>query len=130
MNLLLDTHIATWVVENNRRLSEPARKLIAGASPNVFVSVVSLWEIAIKHALNRGPTAMPMSAKQAAGLFEASGLQILPVTLEHVLAVELLAPAHDDPFDRLIVATVQTGRFRLVTHDARLAKYGGKISVV
>lgn len=130
MHLLLDTHIAIWVVENDKRLSASTRKLIADSAPNVFVSVVSIWEIAIKHALNRGPIAMPMSAKQAAGLFEASGLQILPMTLLHTLAVELLPPHHDDPFDRLIVATAQTEPFRLVTHDARLAAYGGAISVV
>jgi PIN domain nuclease of toxin-antitoxin system len=130
MNLLLDTHIAIWAIEDNRRLSKRARRLIASPSSSVFVSVASVWEIAIKDALQRGARSMPLSGQQAAELFAETGFQIIPVSLEHALAVESLPPHHDDPFDRLIVGTAQTEPFRLVTHDARLAAYGGAISVV
>jgi PIN domain nuclease of toxin-antitoxin system len=94
------------------------------------VGVVSLWEIAIKHALGRGPEAMPMPAADAQRFFEASGFVILPVASAHVLALGSLPGHHDDPFDRLLVATALTEPYRLVTHDARLAAYGSIVTVV
>ena len=96
----------------------------------VCVSVASIWEIAIKHPLQRRVGGMPMSAREAAAFFEATGFELVPVTLAHVLTVEALPPLHDDPFDRLIVAAALNEPFRPVTHDARLAAYGGAISVV
>jgi PIN domain nuclease of toxin-antitoxin system len=130
MNLLLDTHIGLWVAENNKRLSPAARRLISDPAANVCVSVVSIWEIAIKHPPQRRVGAMSMSAREAAAIFEATGFQLVPVTLAHTLAVEALPPHHDDPFDRLIVATAITEPFRLLTHDARLAAYGAMIEIV
>lgn len=130
MNLLLDTHIAIWAVEDNPRLSQAARGLILDPSATLYVSVVSLWEIAIKHALGRGPEAMPMPAADAHRFFEASGFVILPVLSPHVLALETLPRHHDDPFDRLLVATALTEPYRLVTHDARLAAYGTIVTIV
>ena len=122
MNLLLDTHIALWAVEDNPRLSQAARTLILDPSATLYVSVVSLWEIAIKHALGRGPEAMPMPAADAHRFFEASGFVIL--------ALEPLPRHHDDPFDRLLVATALSEPYRLLTHDARLAAYGTIVTIV
>lgn len=50
MRLLLDTHVALWSVSNDPRLSEAARELIGGSPEGVFVSAISIWGIAIKHA--------------------------------------------------------------------------------
>ena len=131
MNLLLDTHIAIWAVEDNPRLSARARSLILDPAANLFVSVVNLWEIAIKHALGRaGAQAMPISAADARRFFHGSGYAEVPVKAEHVLAVETLAPHHNDPFDRLLVAIALSEPFRLVTHDERLAAYSDTVLVV
>ena len=131
MNLLLDTHIALWAVEDNPRLSTAARALILDPSARLFVSVASLWEIAIKHALGkRGAGAMPMSAAQAREFFLASGYSLVPVTAGQVLTLEGLERHHDDPFDRLLVAAARTEPYRLITHDARLAAYGATVTVV
>jgi len=131
VNLLLDTHIALWAVEDNPRLSAAARALILDPSARLFVSVASLWEVAIKHSLGkRGAGAMPMSAAQAQGYFQSSGYSIVAVTAAHVLALEGLERHHDDPFDRLLVATALAEPYRLLTHDARLAAYGAIVTVV
>ena len=131
MNLLLDTHIAIWAVEDNPRLSKKARELIANPAASLAVGIVSLWEIAIEHALGRGGReAMPMSARDAQGFFSAAGFALVPVKADHVLALEGLAPLHDDPFDRLIVATALSEPFRLLTHDARLAAYSDTVVLV
>jgi len=131
VNLLLDTHIAIWAVEDSSRLSSKARDLILNPEANLFVGVVSLWEIAIKHALGRaGQDAMPMSAAQAQDFFRQAGYALAPVKADHVLTLEGLARHHEDPFDRLIVATALSEPFRLVTHDARLAAYSDAVILV
>jgi len=71
-----------------------------------------------------------MSAGDAQRFFEASGFVILPVASAHLLALESLPRLHDDPFDRLRVATTLTEPYRLSTHDARLAAYGPIATVV
>lgn len=125
MNLLLDTHVALWAITDSPRLSAAARELILAPRAVVWVSVASLWEIAIKHALARGD--MPVSGRQARLHFENAGYRFLPVEPEHAIAVEQLAPHHQDPFDRLLVAQAQVEPMHLLTHDAKLARYGDTI---
>lgn len=130
MNLLLDTHIALWAVEDNPRLSKAARAHILDPEARLYVSVVSLWEIAIKHAHGkRGRDAMPMSGKDAQSFFTRAGFNIRPVIAAHVLMLETLARHHDDPFDRLLVAVALAEPLRLLTHDARLAAYGPTVTL-
>ena len=131
MRVLLDTHIAVWVILDSPRLTERARDLISASGTDVYVSAVSLWEIAIKHGLNRtGPNAMPISARQAHAWFEASNFQSLPVSDAHALAVETLPLHHGDPFDRLLVAQAKAEPMRLLSHDAAMAAYGELVVTV
>lgn len=131
MKVLLDTHIAVWVILDSPRLTERARDLISAPGTDVYVSAVSLWEIAIKHGLNRtGPNAMPISARQAHAWFEASNFQSLPVSDAHALAVETLPLHHGDPFDRLLIAQARAEPMRLLSHDAAMAAYGELVVTV
>jgi len=83
VNLLLDTHIALWAITDDARLSATARVMIQAPQAQVWVSVVSLWEIAIKHTLGRGD--MPISAKRAWQYFDGSGYRILNILPGHVV---------------------------------------------
>ena len=130
MNLLLDTHIALWALNDNSRLPAAARALIADSGNAVAVSVASLWEIAIKHPLDRRGGAMPVSGGQALELFERAGYRILPVAASHAVAVETLPPIHHDPFDRLLIAQALTEPLRLVTVDRLLARYSDTVILV
>lgn len=125
MRLLLDTHIALWAITDSPKLSDRARGLILAPSSEVFVSAASVWEIAIKHGLNRGH--MPVSGAEAARYFTAAGYTLLTVTAEHAAATENLPPLHTDPFDRILIAQAITEPLRLVTHDATVARYGDMI---
>ena len=122
MNLLLDTHVALWAITDSPRLSAPARAWITDPESDLWVSAASLWEIAIKHALR--PSHMPIPAAQARVHFQDSGYRILPIEPEHVLALEGLPTLHADPFDRLLIAQAQAEPMRLLTADARVARYG------
>lgn len=131
MRLLLDTHVALWAITDDARLSKHAIELIAEPGNEVFVSVASLWEIAIKQALARGgPNDMPVSARQALGYFQRSGYAMLEIEPEHVLSLEGLPALHADPFDRLLVAQALTVPLRLLTHDQRLAHYSDTVFLV
>lgn len=122
MNLLLDTHVALWAIVDSPRLSNAARELILAPRAVVWISVATVWEIAIKHSLARGD--MPVSGSAAIGYFRAAGYRFLPIEPEHAAAVETLPPHHQDPFDRLLIAQAQVEPMRLLSHDAHLARYG------
>jgi Uncharacterized protein conserved in bacteria len=81
MNVLLDTHIALWAITDDDRLSARAREMILSERTTVWVSAVSVWEIAIKHSLGRGD--MPVSGQEALGYFREAGYRFLPVEPEH-----------------------------------------------
>jgi len=131
MRLLLDTHIALWAITDDDRLSAHARALIEDPDNEVSVSAATLWEIAIKHGLRRdGPNGMPVSADEALGYFRAAGYVLLDITPAHAVAVGGLPAYHADPFDRLLVAQAMTIPLRLVTGDAKVARYGGMVLAV
>jgi PIN domain nuclease of toxin-antitoxin system len=129
VRLLLDTHVALWAVYETARLTKHARSLIADPQNEIFVSAVSIWEIAIKHALRRkGRQAMPVSATQARGHFYgAAGYLALDVTSDHCCALEALPALSSDPFDRMLVAQASFEPMHLVTQDRELAVYGDRV---
>ena len=128
MNLLLDTHIALWAITDNPKLSATARELIQSPKNTIWVSVASIWEIAIKHSLGRGD--MPVSSREALQFFEEADYRLLNIEGEHVVAVEELEAHHSDPFDRLLVAQALVEPMRLMTHDKTVALYGSTIILV
>lgn len=125
MNLLLDTHVALWAITDNPKLQNTARELILAPKAIVWVSAASVWEIAIKHGLGRGD--MPISSGDAVRYFRESGYRFLAIEPEHASAVETLAPHHQDPFDRLLVAQALVEPMRLITHDPLVARYSDTI---
>jgi PIN domain nuclease of toxin-antitoxin system len=131
MRLLLDTHVALWAVVADERLPPRARELIADPENEVFVSAASVWEIAVKHALARGgPNDMPISAEKALGYFRDAGYEPLEIAPVHAVAIERLPKLHSDPFDRMLVAQALTVPLRLLTHDARVARYSDTVMLV
>lgn len=125
MNLLLDTQVALWALTDSPKLSHKARELIQSPKTTIWISAVSVWEIAIKHALGRGD--MPISSQDAVRYFGESGYRFLAIEAEHAVAVEDLAAHHQDPFDRLLVAQALVEPMRLMTHDPLVALYSDTI---
>jgi PIN domain nuclease of toxin-antitoxin system len=125
MRLLLDTHVALWGVTDYERLRPETRRRLEDRENEVFVSVVTLWEIAIKHSLPKGRSDdMPISAEEALGYFLEAGYRILDILPPHALAVAALPPLHRDPFDRMLVAQARAEPLRLLTVDRTVAAYG------
>jgi PIN domain nuclease of toxin-antitoxin system len=116
--LLLDTEALIWWDANDPRLGGNARALIQNAD-EVYVSAASAWEIAIKVALGQLQTTRRPSRAVA-----ESGFEELPIAFEHAEAVADLPRHHNDPFDRLIVATAGIESLTIVTSDRLLSPYG------
>ena len=123
MRLLLDTHVLMWAFTRSNALSRKGWDLLED-DHELFVSAVSIWEIAIKHARRRRPADMPISGRQALANVQAADFELIAITPEHAAAVDGLPMHHNDPFDRLLVAQAQSESMHLVTHDRALAAYG------
>ena len=117
LNLLLDSHVLLWWLEDHARLSAKTHILIETAVV-VWASSVSAWELEVKRL--RGLLKVPLDLAFA---FDASGLRPLPVTVAHALAAARLPQHHRDPFDRILVAQAATEGLTLVTSDQQLASY-------
>ena len=118
MNFLLDTHIMIWWLSDPARLDPNARDALDDSTNRVFVSVASIWEVAIKSARGRLP--LPDRLMET---LESRGVTILPIEANHALAVASLPLHHGDPFDRLLVAQAILEGLTLVTRDPWVAAY-------
>jgi PIN domain nuclease of toxin-antitoxin system len=128
VRLLLDTQVALFALADPEKLTAQAHDLIADPQNAVFVSVVSLWEISLKHEMSaNGSARMPIDAGRAAELFVRAGYEMLEMSSAHVLFAENLPPLHGDPFDRMLAAQALCEPMRLLTRDPRLAAYSDAI---
>jgi PIN domain nuclease of toxin-antitoxin system len=118
VNLLLDTHVLLWWLDDHPSLSKPCRSAIADGNNLVFVSAAVVWEIRIKQAL--GKLKVPSAFRE---ILNQQSFNWLSITVEHAHALENLPPHHRDPFDRMLVAQAGVEGFTVVTHDAILRKY-------
>ena len=127
MNLLLDSHSFVWWRDEPRKLSPTAFAEISNLNNDVFLSVVTVWELQIKIALNKftikGGLENAIKDEQ-----QNNGFQILPVQLSHALHLENLPPHHKDPFDRLLISQAIVENMTLVSADANFGKYQMKLS--
>ncbi|MGH8899056.1 MAG: type II toxin-antitoxin system VapC family toxin [Egibacteraceae bacterium] len=117
MRLLLDTHALLWWLADDPALSAQTVEVIA-AEADVYVSAVSVWEIAIKRALGKLDAPEGLAAAVV-----ASGFQQLPIRFRHAEVAGALPRHHNDPFDRMLVAQAQCESLTLVTSDARITSY-------
>jgi PIN domain nuclease of toxin-antitoxin system len=121
MRVLLDTHAIIWHVGLHSSLSEKAVFAIENPLNQVYISTVSLWEMALKISLRK--LTLRRSVREIMATCQAAGAILLPVMPEHALAVETLPWHHRDPFDRMLIAQAAYEDLTLVTQDAKFAGY-------
>lgn len=121
MRLLLDTHIALWAVYQPEKLPARALSLLLAEGAEVWISVASLWEIAIKNS--KFPGHLPPVAQIRVDFAEA-GFQEMAIAADVMAQVERRPlTIHHDPFDRLLIATAFSEPMHLVTHDSKVSAY-------
>lgn len=126
MKLLLDTHTFIWWDSEPARLSPQALALCQDPQNSLLLSVASVWEMQIKLQLGKLRLTLPL-AELIESQQRANNLEILPVLLAHVLALQHLPAHHKDPFDRLLIAQANVEDVALVSNDPMFPKYTNKV---
>ena len=122
MRLLLDTHVFVWMDLSPEKLSSTIAGLITSPENALFLSLASIWEMQIKIQLGK-LTLTNSLADTITTQQENNSIQLLPITVSHVLTVDNLPFHHRDPFDRLLIAQSQYEGLTLLTNDQQIQQY-------
>ncbi len=133
MNLLLDTHILIWALNEDPRLPEKAKELIMDPDNAIYYSSVSIWEISIKHTNH--PENVEFTGKELSQFCQEAGFLPVEMRDKHVFALETIereedAPPHRDPFDRMLIAQAKAENMSFITHDSLLPFYDEKCIIL
>ncbi len=123
MKYLLDTSSFLWFVNDDRKLSAIARAILEDTANENHLSLISIWELAIKSTLGRGlelPRPFPQFIDT---VLEHYDFKILEISLSHLKHVHDLPLHHRDPFDRLLIAQSQVENIPVITSDAAFDHY-------
>jgi PIN domain nuclease of toxin-antitoxin system len=123
MNVLLDTHTLLWFISGDDRTSQNARNIIESDSTNLFVSIASLWEIAIK--INIGKLDLHIPFKKLEKELLKNNFKILPIEFKHTIQLSKLDQSHRDPFDRILISQALVENFTIITKDNAFSQYKG-----
>jgi PIN domain nuclease of toxin-antitoxin system len=121
MSFLLNTHTLLWAILNDNKLSNTAKKIITDTNNVCYFSIVSLWEITIKHSL--GSLELNMTLNDCFNIITETGFAELSVSKNHLIELNKLPYYHKDPFDRLLIAQTIYEGLTIITRDGPIAKY-------
>jgi PIN domain nuclease of toxin-antitoxin system len=120
--LLLDTNVLIWTVSASEKISARARRAMSRPAASLVVSVVSVWEIVLKH--HAGKLHFQASLEEVVvQILQHSAWTVLPLLPECLPVLAGLPMLHKDPFDRLLVAQARLGSLVIVTADEQIKKY-------
>lgn len=118
---LIDTQILIWYLNGDSQLSEYLKNEIQNQDNEIFVSMVSFWEIALKK--NTGKLNMPYSTVQLMKFCDVYQFQVLPIEEFSLDKLEQIPFIHKDPFDRLLIATCLSKSLTLISSDGCMKGY-------
>jgi len=120
MKVLIDTHVLLWGIQDSSKVSSKVRSLLPVS--DVWISVVSLWEIMTKVQIGKLALPSPIG-DYLAGKLRMNGVSVLPLTFAHVRRLEGIPLHHRDPFDRILIAQSLEENIPLVSSDPQFEKY-------
>ncbi len=124
MKLLLDTCAFIWLATSPRQLPNSMRQLYQSPANEVYVSVVTAWEIAIKHRLGRLRLSNNLPPSEfVPEVRRRHGLEVLPLQESDSFVLAKLPLIHHDPFDRMLICQVITNQMTLLTPDPLINQY-------
>jgi len=121
MSYLIDTHALLWMMFEPKKLSRKAQKILVNKSLCKFVSITSLWEIAIKNRI--GKLSLPMGVAGTLSKVAVLGIGHIGISQRHIEIFNSLPILHRDPFDGIIIATAISESMTIVTGDENIQKY-------
>ncbi len=123
MDLLLDTHIVLWWLNDDEKLIDTHRKIISNIYNLCYISSATIWEISIKSKLGK----LKIDDNYIDEL-KKDGFLELSINWIHCNHVKKLPLLHTDPFDRLLIAQANIENLTLLTIDKNIKKYKVKVS--
>lgn len=120
--LLVDTNVVIWTLEASPRVSARAKRELLDPSKKLIVSVVSVWEIVLKHQAGKLELDVGLDGVLDQ-VIRDSPWTLLPISPEHVRILTTLPMLHKDPFDRMLIAQAQYEGLTIVTPDQHIRKY-------
>ncbi|MGH7180595.1 MAG: type II toxin-antitoxin system VapC family toxin [Nitrospiraceae bacterium] len=122
MKCLLDTCTFLWIITGAKELSPTAKEVFADPANEVLLSVVSVWELSVKHFLGKLP--MPSGFERFVGeQRKRHGIAALPLDERAVLHLHKLPVLHRDPFDRMLICQAIEHDCMMLTPDPLIAQY-------
>jgi PIN domain nuclease of toxin-antitoxin system len=121
MKAILDTHAFLWALAGDARMSPHARDIFAGPTA-LSLSIASIWEILIKVQSGKLNFPRPAGPYVLSKLAE-NRIERLPISIDHLLALERLPMHHRDPFDRMLIAQSIEEGWPIITADPMFKKY-------
>ena len=122
MRYLLDTSSFLWYVSDHHRLSTAATERLDDPVSTIHLSLVSIWEVAIK--FNMGKLDLPVPFDEFVDTtIHSYSLRLLNIQIPHLRRVARMPLLHRDPFDRLIIAQSQVENIPVITSDATFDRY-------
>ena len=129
MDYLIDTQVFIWALVSPAKLSATARHILKTST--IYVSTVSLFEIAIKQKINKLPD-LSVTTDELIEQMKRDGFDLLPLTARHIAqygAIPLQA-THRDPFDRILLASALAERMPLISADTHFSQYAHLVSII
>jgi PIN domain nuclease of toxin-antitoxin system len=121
MRILVDTHAVLWYQANDPKLTHAYREIMENSTNHCYVSIVSLWEIALKSSIGKLPLNMLLRAFFAT--IERAGFTTQTLNPYHLLLSAELPMHHRDPFDRMLIAQAKVEGMQILTADPHFARY-------
>lgn len=118
---LLDTHTFIWFLSGDSQLSAKAKKNIERKGAVNYVSIASLWEIAVKISLKKLELSEPFARIE--DIISLNGFQLLPISLDDTIKISTLPFHHRDPFDRIIICQSLTNNLQIISKDKNFKLY-------
>ncbi len=112
--MLLDTHALLWFIDDNPKLTAEVKDTIESTTI-IFVSIISLWEIAIKLSIKK--LDLQFELQELPVCLEQLEILVLPVTFADVQRYASLALHHRDPFDRMLIAQAMNHSLAIISAD-------------
>jgi PIN domain nuclease of toxin-antitoxin system len=124
MKLLLDTHTFLWMLEDNKQLSKQARELLRDLNNDLFLSIISPWEMAIKIRTEKfEPPKEPLDQFIQQQL-NITAINLIDISLRHIQLISTLPLHHRDPFDRMLIAQSVIENMPIISADTAFDAYG------
>jgi len=122
VTLLLDTHAFLWFIGGSSELSSHAKELIEGKENDRYLSVASLWEMAVKVSIGKLDVPLPFT-RLVRQHVRGNAIEVLQIEPEHLDEQRTMPFHHRDPFDRLILAQAITEEMMIVGQDDAFEEY-------